>query len=419
MEASPPPPAKQRVYVIARDIQRNDAVGNFCVQIAKLLGDTGFDARLAAENCHPDDRPHILKMPEALATIESDAVVLFQFSTYDPAFPAVAALPNPKIVFFQNITPERFFRGHDDHTADLVRQGLDQRPLCAQFDVIMANSVATAAALCEGLAPEAARAIDPSRIVACPPVIGTERWNDIMPGDTKASDKSRLVLFVGRLVPHKGVDDLIDGFALLAKNDPDVRLSIVGGPAHSPYALALKQRVAALDAGTGARIAFHHDITDAELKALYREAEVCASMSRHEGFGVPLLDAMFFDKPLVIRAEPGMEETAGAAAIVVSVPSAAEIAGALVSALDDCVRAELAQARVVQLDKLRAGADGQIIIGAITETLRRAGARRGALADQGQSTPSAKLTGKISDDQVSSDYFDKNPMKSGSRNGGF
>ncbi|OYU88136.1 MAG: glycosyl transferase family 1 [Bradyrhizobiaceae bacterium PARB1] len=343
------------------------------MQIGKLLDDAGFDARLAAENCHPDDRAHILKMPEALTTITPDAIVLFQFSTYDPAFPAVAALPNPKIVFFQNITPERFFRGHDDHTADLVRQGLDQRPLCAQFDVIMANSIATAAALCEGLPAESAAAIDQTRIVACPPVIGTDRWDDIVPGETLDSDKRRLILFVGRLVPHKGVDDLIDGFALLANDNLDVRLAIVGGPANSPLALALKQRVAALDTRIASRIAFHHDISEAELKALYHEAHVCASMSQHEGFGVPLLDAMFFDKPLVIRSEPGMEETAGDAALVIGTPEAANIAGALAFALNDAgVQARLAQARAIRLDRFRRSADGTIIINALAKALRQA-----------------------------------------------
>lgn len=365
-EASLSPPTKQRVYVIARDVQRNDAVGNFCVQIAKLLDGAGFDAKLAAENCHPDDRAHILKMPEALSTIEPDAVVLFQFSTYDPAFPTVAALPNPKIVFFQNITPEHFFRGHDNQTADLVRQGLNQRPLCAQFDVIMANSVATAAALCEGLPPEAAAAIDPTRIIHCPPVIGTDRWDDILPAETKASDKSRLILFVGRLVPHKGIDDLIDGFMLLAKDDPIVRLAIVGGPAYSPYALTLKQRVAELDASIVSRITFHHDISEAALKALYHEAEACASMSQHEGFGVPLLDAMFFNKPLVIRAEAGMEETAGGAAIVVRDTSPEQVSKALTASLyDEQVRMQLASARLDQLAKFKSSADGSFIFKAL------------------------------------------------------
>lgn len=376
-QVSATPRATQRVYVIARDIQRNDAVGNFCVQIAKLLNESGFDAQLAAENCHPDDRGHILKMPEALATLEEDAVVLFQFSTYDPAFPAVAALPNPKIVFFQNITPERFFRGHDDHTADLVRQGLDQRPLCAHFDVIMANSVATAAALCENLAPEDAKAIDKTKIIPCPPVIGAERWNTVALPLPDTSKGSRQVLYVGRLVPHKGVGDLIDGFAVSAEADPDVSLAVVGGPADSPYATGLKNRVAELGSKIASRITFYHDVTDGQLKSLYQQAAVCASMSQHEGFGVPLLDALFFDKPLVIRAEPGMVETADGAALVVEDPTPARIAAALTSVLNNAnIRDRFAKPRVIQLAKLMTAANGQTIIDSIAEAIRRKTAGR-------------------------------------------
>jgi len=396
-EAASGLPAKQIVYVIARDIQRNDAVGNFCVQIAKLLNEAGLDARLAAENCHVDDRADILQMPQVLADIEPEAVVLFQFSTFDPAFPTVAALPNPKLVFFQNITPERFFRGHDDHTADMVRQGLDQRPLCAGFDVVMANSAATAAALVEGLAPEQVAAIDPSRIIPCPPVIGTERWNDI--ASDPAGSKSRLILYVGRLVPHKAVDDLIDGFARLAENDSKVQLAIVGGPGHTPYAVSLKQRVAALDPGIASRIAFHHDISEAALKALYHQAAVCASMSRHEGFGVPLLDAMFFDKPLVIQAESGMQETAGNAALVVEVADAAHIAAAMASALDDpAVQARLAAARVIQLEKFRSSADGRIVTDAIAASLRHANMAKHPPISEFQII--ATLTGHASNGQL-------------------
>lgn len=368
-EALPTPPMKQRIYVIARDIQRNDAVGNFCVQIAQLLSNARFDVTLAAENCHPDDRGHIRKMPEALALIEADATVLFQFSTYDPAFPAVAALPNPKIVFFQNITPERFFRGHDEQTADLVRLGLDQRPLCAQFDVIMANSVATAAALVEGLATEEIAAIDPSRIIPCPPIIGVDRWEKIDADQAATKDYSRLILFVGRLVPHKGVDDLIEGFAELAERDPTANLAIVGGPGDSKYAAALKCRVARLDATVATRIEFFHDIADPKLKTLFQQAAVYASMSRHEGFGVPLLDAMFFDKPVVIRSEPGMEETVGGAALVVGTdPSAEDIADALAAAANDqAIQEALALTRAKQLKRIVDRSNGAVIFKAISQ----------------------------------------------------
>jgi glycosyltransferase involved in cell wall biosynthesis len=357
-----------RVFVIARDIQRNDAVGNFCEQVGMLLRRAGFDAVLAAENCHPDDRARILPMPAALAEIAPEDTIIFQFSTEDPAFPAVAALPNPKIVFYQNITPERFFRGTDERTADLVKQGLAQRGLCGRFDVIMANSRATAAALIEDLPADQAAGIDVEQIVPCPPVIGVERWDNVAAPDAQAGSDERLVLFVGRLVPHKGIDDLIAGFAHLARSDQEVRLAIVGGPSQSDYALGLKQRVGDLDPAIGGRIAFHHDIGEDDLKRLYQQATVCASMSRHEGFGVPLLDAMFFGKPLVIRAEPGMIETAGDAAIVVADPTPQATAAALDAALNDRqVGADLAAGRVRQLEKLKAAADGRRIIEAIAK----------------------------------------------------
>lgn len=368
--------ARTPVYVIARDIQRNDAVGNFAVQIAKLLDTAGFDARLAAENCHPDDRNHILKMPDVLDTIEPDAIILFQFSTFDPAFPVVAALANRKIVFFQNITPEQFFAGHDDHTAALVREGLAQRPLCAQFDVIMANSKATARALCEGLSPQDIRRIDPSRIIACPPVIGADRWNEVQCETPKSYGAERLILFVGRLVPHKGVDDLIDGFAVLAARHADVRLALVGGPPSSTYSLSLKQKVSELTATIGHRVEFHHDITDAALKGLFERASVFVSMSHHEGFGVPLLDAIFFDKPIVIRDEPGMVETAGEAALVLAAPSPTAIAETMwVAMSDSAVHARLADARVARSAMLAQQSNGSLLLQAINRIAASEGNR--------------------------------------------
>lgn len=370
--SSKPDAASLRVFVIARDIQRHDAVGNFCEQVGLLLQRAGFDAVLAAENCHPDDRARIRPMPAALAEVAPEDTIIFQFSTEDPAFPAVAALPNPKIVFYQNITPERFFRGTDDRTADLVRQGLAQRGLCSRFDVIMANSQATAAALIDDLPTEQAAMIDLAQIIPCPPVIGVARWDSISATEALAGLGDRLVLFVGRLVPHKGIGDLIAGFAYLARTDRDIRLAIVGGPSQSDYALSLKQGVLALDPAIAGRIGFHHDISEDDLKRLYQHATVCASMSRHEGFGVPLLDAMFFGKPLVIRAEQGMIETAGDAAIVVAEPAPEAIAAALKAALDDeQIRANLAEGRARQLDKLRAAADGRRIIDAVAEARQR------------------------------------------------
>jgi glycosyltransferase involved in cell wall biosynthesis len=89
-------------------------------------------------------------------------------------------------------------------------------------------------------------------------------------------------------------------------------------------------------------------------------------MSMHEGFGVPVVDALAFDKPLVIYAEGAMQETAGDAALVVTRAEADQIAAALTVALNDAgAAARLAAARKRRLTELRAMADGHLILDAV------------------------------------------------------
>jgi glycosyltransferase involved in cell wall biosynthesis len=91
-------------------------------------------------------------------------------------------------------------------------------------------------------------------------------------------------------------------------------------------------------------------------------------MSQHEGFGIPLVDALVFDKPLVINADPGMMETAGEAAIVVDALNPTVVAAALAAALDDAAtRARLASARRDRLETLRHLADGHLILSAVNQ----------------------------------------------------
>ena len=306
-----------RIHVIARDIWRHDAVGNFCLQIRAFLGAQGYDVSLAAENYRVDDLFSISRVADIIPHVTSDDVIIFHFSTEDPAFPAVAGLDCPKILYFHNITPERFFAGSDKRTADLVKLGLRQRPCAAKFDVLMANSRVTARVLYEGLAAADRKRIGESDIIDCPPLIGVDRWTTIAEEPTATGVNARTVLYVGRQAPHKGIKDLIEGFALLAAGDDSVSLICVGGSPDVRETCALTSRVAALEPSIARRIRFDHGISDGTLKSIYKHAGVCASMSRHEGFGVPLVDGLVFDKPLVINAEAGMMETAGEAAIVV------------------------------------------------------------------------------------------------------
>jgi len=355
-----------RVYVIARDIQRHDAVGNFCRQLQCFLSANGYSVCLAAESCHVDDRSSIAHPSTIIPQIGRDDVTFFHFSTEDPAFAAVAALDNPKILYFHNITPARFFEGIDTRAAQLARAGLDQRPLATKFDLLVANSRATARVLCEGLERSDQSPIHDSEVITCPPFIGIDRWDRVKEERTDVAVDGKTVLYVGRLSPHKRVRQLVEGFAMLAEQDDHVTFVSVGGSPNSADSHALHEVVATKRPSIQKRIQLVHGISDGGLKSIYGKAGVCTSMSEHEGFGVPLVDAMVFDKPLVINREPGMIETAGDAALVVDSSSPAEIANALGVALnDDSVRGQLASARAERLRMLHKLVDGQLILDAI------------------------------------------------------
>jgi glycosyltransferase involved in cell wall biosynthesis len=122
-----------------------------------------------------------------------------------------------------------------------------------------------------------------------------------------------LVLCVGRLAPNKRHDRVIAAFAAYQRAcAPDARLLCVGEPL-SPAYRTLVERIAAR---SGARnITVTGGIPQPDLNAAYAAADVVLSLSEHEGFCVPLLEAFAFDVPVVARPAGAMPEVGGDAAV--------------------------------------------------------------------------------------------------------
>lgn len=309
--AANPVPAwrlRGRVHIVARDIWRRDGIGNFCFQIAALLRSADIATTLYAENADPveDIRP----LADVFAAVAAPDILLYHFSIEDPAFAALARLDCAKILYFHGITPARFFTGIDPRTEELVTRGLEQCSLARRFDVLMANSRVTAASLINGMGP-GAPTLD--HVLCCPPVLGPARWETLDAEPVTLPASPRLLLYVGRVSPHKGVDDLIAIFSHLARLADDIHLAIVGSG--SPVQLQrLTAQAAAL--GVGGRVTFFQNISEGALKTLHLRCDALISCSHHEGFCIPVADALLFDKPVFCRPDPAMLEVAGAAAVV-------------------------------------------------------------------------------------------------------
>jgi glycosyltransferase involved in cell wall biosynthesis len=122
-------------------------------------------------------------------------------------------------------------------------------------------------------------------------------------------------MYVFRHAPNKTQHDLIAAFAAYRRLfDPAATLSLVGGRTAILYWKALESLIAELEVGGAVELA--DNVTFPELLAYYRGADVFVCTSEHEGFNVPVLEAMSFDVPVVSYLSSALPETIGDAGVL-------------------------------------------------------------------------------------------------------
>jgi glycosyltransferase involved in cell wall biosynthesis len=136
------------------------------------------------------------------------------------------------------------------------------------------------------------------------------------------------LLFVGRLAPNKCQHDLVKVLATLrASVDPMARLRLVGGAELVTYESALRELAAGL--GPAGAVEITGSVSPGALAAYYATADVFVSVSEHEGFCVPLLEAMAHDVPVVAYGAGAVPETLGAGGVLLPDKAPALVAAAV------------------------------------------------------------------------------------------
>lgn len=173
-------------------------------------------------------------------------------------------------------------------------------------------------------------------------------------------------LFVGRIAPNKAHHDLLKAFATYRRvYDGTARLRIVGGSASDRYVEALEAFSAALQLDDA--VTFVGPVSDAVLAAHYRAAAVYVSLSDHEGFCVPLLEAMHNDLPIVAYGSSAVPETLGAGGLCLPTKEPTRVAAAVHRVLRDApVRDSLVTAGRRQLQTFALPVTRQRMVDALT-----------------------------------------------------
>ena len=237
-------------------------------------------------------------------------VVILHYALPSPLSAALEVHRGRRVLLHHNITPPEFFVGHDPELARICAIGQKEfRRLAPHVDLGLADSEFNRREL---------EAAGFARTGVLPIFLDFRRYRerpDPVLSRLLADGRTNL-LFVGRVTPNKRQEDLVRLASYWRRFiSPDVRLLLVGKlPRRRSYYDAL-QSFFYEEGFTPAEVVFTGHVDHAELLACYAESDVFVSASAHEGFGVPLVEAMLMDVPVLAYRAGAVPDTLGPAGV--------------------------------------------------------------------------------------------------------
>ncbi|MSO55746.1 MAG: glycosyltransferase [Acidobacteria bacterium] len=288
---------------------KGDAIGDSARRTRDLLRSMGHEADIFALTIDDELRHDVRSFSDSEA--RRGDVTIFHFALPSPMSAAFASLPRGRVLQYHNVTPARFFAPYEPalfRLASIAREELAS--LAPLTDLALGDSAYNRDELDElgfsttGVMPIA---VDTGRLTTAP----SERVLDDILDDGLVN-----FLFVGRIAPNKKIEDHIK----LAEQykryiDAYYRFIFVGRYDVVPRYYAAIRALMSEYKLLPERFIFTGPVPDAELAAYYRASSVYVSLSEHEGFCVPLVEAMAMDVPVLAYGAAAVPDTLGGAGV--------------------------------------------------------------------------------------------------------
>jgi len=306
---------------------RGDAVGDNARTMRDLFRAWGHESEIYALS-RDEDLTEDVRLWGGVESRQGD-VTMLHYAVPSPMSAALTTLPGTRVLHYHNVTPAHFFAPFDAGIARMAAAGRTElATLAGKVDLALGVSDYNRQELERlGFAPTGVLPllVDTERLRSARPVPALERL---------LSDGLVNILFVGRVAPNKKIEDHIR-LAEVFKRYVDVyyRFIFVGKYDAVPrYYAAIRGLIAEFQMLPD-RFWFTGPVPDEELAAYYRHAHAYVSLSEHEGFCVPLVEAMAMDVPVLAYGAAAVPETLGGAGVTFApkdLEFAAELLGGLI-----------------------------------------------------------------------------------------
>jgi len=315
---------------------RGDAIGDSSRHVRDLLRQLGHESELYALTI--DDA-----LTDEVRTFDDPSsrrgeITILHYALPSPMTAALKSLRGRRVLQYHNLTPPAFFAPYDPALFRLALIGRQElSTLAGHVDLALGVSEYNRREL---------EAAGFESTAVLPLAIDLERVRHAAPRpslDSALDDELVNFLFVGRIAPNKMIEDHIR----LAEHykryvDAYYRFIFVGRYDAVPRYYSMIRALMAEYRLLNDRFIFTGPVPDEDLAAYYRNAAVYVSLSEHEGFCAPLLEAMAADVPVLAYSAAAVPETLGGAGVQFApkdLEHAAELLGAL--AFDDDLRAKV------------------------------------------------------------------------------
>lgn len=365
-------PRRSKIHQFHYWAAPSDAITNQMVLINQALSQADMGGEIFSVSIKEGAPKNILKWSPG--EVGPDDLLLIHHSQGNPMLEELLALNTKRALVYHNITPADFFK-HDPHIASLCRRGREQLPLfkdrieCA-FTVSDYNALELDGS---GIGPLAKLPLFDFETLA-------EKMKSV---PRKTATKPFRILFVGRLSTHKNQASLIETFFFLRQFQPQCELELIGtgDPIYSQY---LKDLVQALELTDCVR--FLGSVSESARNERYRDASLFLCLSQHEGFCIPVVEAMAAGVPVVSTPHGALSETLGGAGVILNTEQPAEVA-AVVQAIwtDKTALLQIASEQKRRLGEIAKEQNAKVILKAL---LPSAGTKR-----QSPAKPAKKIKG--------------------------
>lgn len=298
-------------------VTNHDAIGNDIELIGRILGEN-HECYVYAQNKLNKNVEYIDEEKfNEYAQDENNVIIYHHSVLWEEGFAKVKRA-KAKVVFrYHNITPEKFFEPYNNfdylqcangrkQTLEFIKEKPDSYWFCDStfnsYDLV---------------------GVPKEKISICAPFNKLEEWGKVIPNEEilkeLIEDKTKNILFVGRVVPNKGHLMLLDILNCYRNHYGDnIKLRIIGKffEEIEDYNEIVRNRIE--EYGLDDNIEFIGEVNDSTLMTYYLGSDVMLVCSEHEGFCVPVVEAQFFGLPIVALSECAVPETIGSNQVLLS-----------------------------------------------------------------------------------------------------